>query len=205
MYKVFVNEKKLTLSKYPVDIEKNLRFEGFATLEIAIDLLENTSCPEINVYGNNIEEMWEDFTHLFKVIEAAGGIVTNRAEEVLFIHRIGKWDLPKGKIEKNESLEQAALREVEEETALSELILEHFVNTTFHTYTERNGTRVLKTTYWFKMSHVGDESPIPQTEEGITEVAWKPLNEIEKTVVPNTFQNIKVILKEAGILPTEEE
>ena len=62
MYKVFVNEKKLTLSKYPEDIEKKLRFEGFATLEIAVDLLQNTSCPELNVYGENLEEIWEDFT-----------------------------------------------------------------------------------------------------------------------------------------------
>ena len=113
MYKVFVNEKKLTLSKYPEDIEKNLRFEGFATLEIAVDLLENTSCPEMNVYGENIEEIWEDFTHMFKVIEAAGGLVKNKNNELLFIRRMGKWDLPKGKIEKGESLEQAALREVE--------------------------------------------------------------------------------------------
>src|SRR5690606_9423873 len=65
MYKVFVNERKLTLSKYPEDMEKKLRFEGFATLEIAVDLLENTSCPELNVYGEDLEEVWEDFTHMF--------------------------------------------------------------------------------------------------------------------------------------------
>jgi ADP-ribose pyrophosphatase len=122
MYKVFVNEKKLTLSKYPEDIEKKLRFEGFATLEIAVDLLENTSCPELNVYGENIEDLWEDFTHMFKVVEAAGGVVSNKNGEILFIRRMGKWDLPKGKIEKGESLEQAAIREVEEETGIRELI-----------------------------------------------------------------------------------
>src|SRR5690606_31331125 len=91
MYKVFVNEKKLTISKYPGDIEKKLRFEGFATLEIAVDLLENTSCPELNIYGDDIEEIWEDFTHMFKVIEAAGGIVHNSKKEILFIRRLGKW------------------------------------------------------------------------------------------------------------------
>ncbi len=196
MYKVFVNEKKLTLSKYPVDIDKNLRYEGFATLEIAVDLLSNTSCPEVNVYGENIEEMWEDFTHMFRVIEAAGGIVFNKENKVLFIHRLSKWDLPKGKIEKGESLEQAALREVEEETGLKELILEKFVNSTFHIYTERNGEKILKTTYWFRMTYVGDETPVPQVEEGITEVSWKNSQEIHDIVCPKTFQNIRLILNE---------
>ncbi|AZI20520.1 NUDIX hydrolase [Chryseobacterium taklimakanense] len=198
MYKVFVNEKKLTISKYPADIEKNLRYEGFATLEIAIDLLENTSCPQMNVYGEEIEEIWEDFTHMFRVVEAAGGIVSNKEGKILFIHRLGKWDLPKGKIEKDESLEQAALREVEEETALQELILEEFVNNTFHVYKERNGDRILKTTYWFKMSYVGEKDPIPQTEEGITEVSWKNQDEIQQEVFPKTFQNIKLILQTSG-------
>lgn len=196
MYKVFVNEKKLTISKYPEDIEKNLRYEGFATLEIAVDLLQNTSCPELNVYGDNIEELWEDFTHMFHVIEAAGGIVTNPNKEILFIKRLSKWDLPKGKVEKGESLEQAALREVEEETGLRELILENFINNTFHIYTERNGDRVLKTTYWFKMSYVGSGTATPQLEEGITEVDWKNDSRIRQEVFPATFHNIRMILNE---------
>ena len=196
MYKVFVNEKKLTLSKYPEDIEKKLRFEGFATLEIAVDLLQNTSCPELNVYGENLEEIWEDFTHMFRVIEAAGGVVSNKNGEILFIHRIGRWDLPKGKIEKGESLEQAALREIEEETGLKELILEEFINNTFHLYTERNGEKILKTTYWLRMNYVGNKTPTPQTEEGITAVSWKNKDEIMNEVFPKTFNNIKLILND---------
>ncbi len=197
MYKVFVNEKKLLLSKYPDSIEKNLRYEGFASLEIAFDLLQNTSCPELNVYGENIDEMWEDFTHMFKVIEAAGGVVYNKNKEILFIKRLGKWDLPKGKIEKGESLEQAALREVEEETSLSELILEEFINHTFHLYTERNGERVLKTTYWFRMTYLGEKPAKPQIEEGITDVSWKNNEQIKNEVFPSTFKNIQLILNEA--------
>lgn len=196
MYKVFVNEKKLTLSKYPEDIEKKLRFEGFATLEIAVDLLENTSCPSINVYGENLDEIWEDFTHMFKVVEAAGGVVKNQNGDLLFIRRLGKWDLAKGKIEKGESLEQAALREIEEETGLGELILEEFLNTTFHIYTERNGEKILKTTYWFKVNYIGNSTPVPQIEEGISEVSWKNENQITEEVLPMTFQNIKLILND---------
>lgn len=200
MYKVFVNEKKLTISKYPADVEKTLRYEGFATLEIAVDQLENTSCPELNVYGEEIEEIWEDFTHMFKVVEAAGGIVKNREDKILFIHRLGKWDMPKGKIEKGESLEQAALREVEEETSLKELVLGDFINSTFHIYTERNGTKVLKTVYWFRMDYLGTADPQPQTEEGITEATWKDEKQIREEVLPSTFRNIALILSEAGVV-----
>ena len=137
MYKVFVNEKRLSISKSPIPIEKNLPYEETTTLEIAIDLLENTSTSEINIYGENLEQIWEELAGMLRVVEAAGGIVFNQENKILFIHRLGRWDLPKGKIEPEESLENAALRELEEETGLTELILEEFVNTTFHIYKEK--------------------------------------------------------------------
>ncbi len=199
MYKVFINEKKLSISKSTTNAEKNIRYEGSTSLEIAIDLLENTSCSEINVYGENLEKIWRKFTSLFKLVEAAGGIVYNKENEILFIHRLGKWDLPKGKLEPNEYLKANALREVEEETGLKELILEQYANNTFHIYHEkRNGKddKILKSTYWFKMRYVGTETPKPQIEEGITEVCWKSHDEILADVFPDTFQNIKLILKE---------
>ncbi len=194
MYKVFVNEKKLTLSKYPEAVKKKLRFENFATLEIAIDLLENTSCPEINVYAENIEKIWESFSQILKIVEAAGGVVTNDKGEILFIKRTGRWDLPKGKIEKNESPEQAALREIEEETGLKELEIKDFLNNTFHIYKERNGEKILKKTHWFKVNHTGNGATKPQIEEGISEVSWKNQEAVKKEVLPMTFENIKLIL-----------
>lgn len=196
MYKVFVNEKRLTLSNSPENHQKKIRFEGAASLEIAIDLLENTSCPEINVYGENVDEIWEEFGQLFKKVGAAGGVVRNKNEEILFIYRIGKWDLPKGKIEKGESLETAAVREVQEETGLQNIELEKFISKTYHTYSERNGEKILKTTNWFQMKFIGNETPIPQIEEGISEVSWKNKVQIEEEVFPSTFKNIKLVLRE---------
>lgn len=199
MYKVFVNEKKLTISKSITNAEKNVKFDGVTSLEIALDLIENTSCKEINVYGNDLGEIWEEFTSMMLLVEAAGGIVFNKENKILFIHRLGKWDLPKGKLEPKEFLKNAALREVEEETGLKELILENFINTTFHIYKEkRNGKeeKILKATYWFKMTYVGSETPTPQIEEGITEVAWKSPEDAIENVYPNTFMNIKLILSD---------
>ncbi|MFL9833461.1 NUDIX hydrolase [Chryseobacterium terrae] len=184
------------ISKNPENLEKVLNYESFTTLEIALDLLQNTSTSELNVYGEQIDEIWENFKKLFRIIEAAGGIVNKPNGDTLFIRRLGKWDLPKGKMEKGESREESAIREIEEETNLQNVELRDFINTTYHIYTERNGDRVLKHTHWFEMFFDGEDTSKPQLEEGITEVAWKNTTQIENEVFPNTFQNIKLIIKE---------
>ncbi|MDF2933308.1 MAG: hypothetical protein K0R36_2639 [Chryseobacterium sp.] len=196
MYKVFVNEKKLLLSKQSEDLEKTLKYDSFTTLEIALDLLQNTSVKELNVYGEQIDEIWEEFKKLFRIIEAAGGIVNRPNGDILFIKRLGKWDLPKGKMEKGESREESAVREIEEETNLQNVELLDFINTTYHIYIERNGDRVLKYTHWFEMNFDGEDTSKPQIEEGITEVAWKNTSQIESEVFPSTFKNIQLIIKE---------
>ncbi|PKF74016.1 NUDIX hydrolase [Chryseobacterium sp. PMSZPI] len=196
MYKVFVNEKKLLLSKHPEELEKKLGYESYMTLEIALDLLENTSVQELNVFGENIDEIWQEFQKLFRIIEAAGGVVNNPEGDTLFIKRLGKWDLPKGKMEKGESREESAVREIEEETGLRDVELVKFINTTYHIYVERNGEKILKCTHWFEMNFNGKDTSKPQIEEGITEVAWKNVSQIENEVFPSTFQNIKLIVKE---------
>ncbi|KFF18683.1 MULTISPECIES: NUDIX hydrolase [Chryseobacterium] len=196
MYKVFVNEKKLLVSKHPEHLEKELRYESFTTLEMALDILENTSVKELNVFGENIEEIWKEFQKLFRIIEAAGGLVSNPQGELLFIKRLGKWDLPKGKMEKGESREESAVREIEEETGLKDVELLQFINTTYHIYIERNGEKILKCTHWFEMNFNGEDTSKPQIEEGITEVAWKNTTQIEDEVFPSTFQNIKLIVKD---------
>ena len=196
MYKVFVNEKKLSLTQLPELNVKHIKFDGNHSLEMAVDFLENTALDSVNIYGEKIEEIWEKFKSLFREIEASGGIVYNQKNEILFIHRIGKWDLPKGKLEKGESIEENAVREVEEETGLKDLILDQFINQTYHVYTERNGEKILKKTNWFKMFYNGNEIPIPQVEEGIKEVSWKNKTAIKNDVLPKTFQNIKLILEE---------
>ncbi|WP_374461058.1 NUDIX hydrolase [Chryseobacterium taeanense] len=196
MYKVFVNEKKLLLSKQSENLEKTLGYENVTSLEIALDLLENTSVKELNIFGENIDEIWSQFQSLFRIIEAAGGIVNNPQGDILFIKRLGKWDLPKGKMEKGESREESAVREIEEETGLRDVELLRFINTTYHIYVERNGDKILKCTHWFEMNFNGEDTSKPQIEEGITEVAWKNTAQIEEEVFPSTFKNIKLIIRE---------
>ena len=117
------------------------------------------------------EAVAEEFAAKFQQINAGGGIVRNSKGETLMILRHGIWDLPKGKQEPGESIEECALREVEEETGLKGLTLGELHSITHHTY-KVFGTPVLKHTYWFDMTYAGDATPTPQQEEDITRVEW---------------------------------
>lgn len=196
MYKVFINEKKIVLSEKPENSPKTMNYDGMHSFEFAVDLLTNTPSQGINIYHQDLDQLWADFKGFFRNIEAAGGLVLNPEHQILFIHRLGKWDLPKGKIEKGESKELAAVREVQEECGLSDLELRDFINATYHIYTERDGSKVLKTTYWFEMFYRGNETPKPQIEEGISEVGWKNEEEIKTEILPSTFENIRLILND---------
>lgn len=201
MYKVFINEKKLSINNIPTDAEKNVAYEDFSDIEKATEWLENGTFSSVNLYGEDADKIWDDFCDSFTNIEAAGGVVENEYEEILFIHRLGKWDLPKGKLEPNETLEKTAVREVEEETGIKNLVLKNFITSTYHIYRERGSNApILKTTFWYLMQCEGNQEAVPQTEEGITDVAWKNSDQIYAEVLPNTFHNIRFVLEEAEII-----
>lgn len=126
-------------------------------------------------------------------MEASGGVVvrvTEDEEEVLLIFRNGIWDLPKGKREEGESSAEAAIREVSEETGMSELTLADFLGITFHTYFQ-NSLEIEKKTCWYLMESAVENTLKPQEEEGITQVKWTKLEEARSLV---GFQNLKEIL-----------
>jgi 8-oxo-(d)GTP phosphatase len=105
----------------------------------------------------------------FKVVKAAGGLVRKK-EKYLMIYRLKKWDLPKGKKEKNERYRQTAVREVTEECNIS-VKLSSKICTTWHTYT-MNKSAMLKKTRWYLMDCVDDTKMKPAVEEDIEEVRW---------------------------------
>jgi 8-oxo-dGTP pyrophosphatase MutT (NUDIX family) len=111
------------------------------------------------------------------------------------IHRLGKWDLPKGKLENFEQPEEAAVREVSEECGIPEPeLLSHLLDT-YHIYTQ-HGERVLKRTYWYLMRSHGDHTPTPQTIEGITEVKWVDPAQV-KVLAEESYSSVQVVLHEA--------
>lgn len=156
------------------------------------ELVGKKSIKEIYFFNENEEQLFAYFSKLFKVIDAAGGLVKNKQNQWLFIFRHNKWDLPKGKLEKNESITDAAMREVEEECGITGLSIVKQLPATYHIYFLENKA-VLKRTYWFEMSCT-DESPlVPQAEEGITDVKWFAKSDL-KNVWNNTFESVRDVM-----------
>ena len=144
-------------------------------------------------YNNDLEKLKKAFWKKFSLVKAAGGVVLNEKNEILLIFRRGKWDLPKGKCNKGETLESCSIREVEEETGLKNTRHEKHLHTTYHTYLE--GTRFrLKETYWYVMRSAGKQQLTPQTEEDIVGLKWVKAGELEK-YLNNTYKSVKDVLQ----------
>ena len=120
---------------------------------------------------NNLAALQKAFWKKFMVIKAAGGLVHTKKKDILMIFRRGKWDLPKGKLDAGETLEQCAIREVEEETGITQIQLNKPLLTTYHTYHE-SGKFMLKESYWFEMTVPDNQTLIPQLAENIQEAIW---------------------------------
>lgn len=144
-------------------------------------------------FHKNLEELKKAFFKKFKLIIAAGGLVINEKDELLFIFRKGKWDLPKGKMEKNEKPADCALREVMEETGLKKVKPCKFLTITYHTYHE--GTHfILKESHWYLMKSKSGQPFTPQTEEGINEIKWVNKKEIP-VYLQNSYPSVEDVLK----------
>ncbi len=132
------------------------------------------------------------------LIEAAGGLVKNDNKQHLFIFRQGRWDIPKGKIEKGEGVKEAAVREVQEECGILISELGKKIGKTYHAYISR-GEVVLKKTHWFKMRTEDKSKLKPQKEEGITDARWLRKNDLG-IIVENTFPSITEVLHELNLI-----
>jgi len=138
---------------------------------------------------NNLKEA---FIKKFTLIKAGGGLVLNEKSEVLMIFRRGKWDLPKGKLDKGETLEECAIREVQEETGLKDIGLVSPFTITYHTYHE--GTKfILKESHWYIMKVKGNQILLPQTEEDIQEIKWVKPDDLDK-YRKNSFPSVADVL-----------
>jgi 8-oxo-dGTP pyrophosphatase MutT (NUDIX family) len=135
-----------------------------------------------------------------KKIIAAGGLVLNDKNELLMIFRRGYWDLPKGKLDKGETIEACAVREVKEETGLTDVTITKFIGLTNHQYFDRHiNKEVNKESHWYEMTVSGKQKLIPQTEEDITEIRWVKQKDIP-TLLSQSYANIVEIIEKAGII-----
>lgn len=203
MYEIYINENKLILAKSTkIDLSEFKRkdvlvaaYPGKAKFLLNyVDMMEKgNSFRRIVLHAPSKKALTADFESLFTTINAGGGLVTNETGQILFIYRRGSWDLPKGKLELNESKKQGAVREVMEETGVTNVKLKKRLITTRHTYNNKSGKRLIKKTYWYHMV-VAKQKLIPQTEEDITEARWMSIKEFEskKRVV---FKNIQDVIE----------
>lgn len=167
----------------PFDLKKHIDFFTASTEGNDLILL----CTEPKIIILKLQK-------IFNYIEAAGGLIKNK-EHYLIIKRLGKWDLPKGKMEKGESPETSAIRECEEECGIQELRIKNKLESTYHIYPYKNGY-ALKKTHWFLMNTNFNGNLKPQTEEDIEEVIWLTKSEIDSVVLNNTYPAIKLILNQ---------
>jgi len=172
MYKIFHLNKAFLLSDSPCEKIKNIKISNINDLCLALREWQEEDEPvDLCFYGTDPEVMMGYLKEFYTYVEAAGGVVKNPGGEHLFIERFGIWDLPKGKIEKNETPREAAIREVEEETGIEHLKIVKSIANSWHIYPWKEKT-VLKKTYWFLMESDFNGTLIPQTKEDITEARW---------------------------------
>ncbi len=184
MYKVFDSSYHIIFS--PKVLNNNYKIISNSS---EIDSPINDSTSSFLVVDKNPFEALLKWFKDYKIIDAAGGLVKMQ-DSYLWIFRNNKWDLPKGKVEINENLQQAALREVQEECGIeNSLKIVKLLHISFHVY-ENFGEKILKRTYWYLMSYNGLNNIKPQYEEGITRVLWADFKESQK-YSKLSFENIQ--------------
>ncbi len=174
----------------------NVLIHNMTTIQIdkLIELMEIKKMKKLislTITLTDYEVMTEYFKDHFKILKASGGLV-QKADKVLLIYRLKRWDLPKGKLKKGEDSALGAKREVEEECNVRVKLHEHLC-TTWHTYVRKN-RRILKRTDWYTMHCVDDSNMQPQLEEFIEEVKWMNAKEVAKALT-NTYHSIEEVFK----------
>ncbi|WP_026933682.1 NUDIX hydrolase [Christiangramia echinicola] len=204
MYKVFVNDIPIIISTQKEIGEKYTSFPlKTVRLKKVIRKILKGKLMYVNLYHPDEAKLLKFLLKKMKVVTAAGGMVINPEKEILFIYRNNRWDLPKGKTEKNESIEESAIREVEEETGVRNLEIKRFITRTYHVF-KRKGKLRLKETYWYEMYTEFDGELIPEQSEGIKKAKWKNFEKSQKAL-KKSYANIKMLFPEKYLAGKSED
>ena len=197
MYKVFFNQKPLLLTTdiIPPKEDSPFFYVKFTNKKFIVQMLKSKKVKMLYLYHSKEDKLWYYFLNMFKLVEAAGGLVRNlETNHYLFIFRNQKWDLPKGRINKNEEVKDAAIREVEEETGAENLSIIKSLNTTYHIF-KKNRKYRLKKTFWYLMETDYTGELTPEKKEGIEKANW-----IDKKLIASLksrmYQNINLVISD---------
>jgi 8-oxo-dGTP pyrophosphatase MutT (NUDIX family) len=194
-YELFVRNHGLIISKTTEEkIEKSIDLDSIQEWIDNLHHFDNQDYENFwHLKTEDVEGALNSILNRFKNIFAAGGIVQSVDDEIIMIYRLGKWDLPKGKIEPGEGVEIAAKREIEEEVGVSRLETISPLDNTYHFYFFKNQW-IAKTTYWFHFLSKEKNELIPQTEEDIDKAVWMKKVEVEEAM-HNTYPTIKKLIQ----------
>jgi len=195
IYKIYMNESVLVIADFVPGTRSN--FQSIDHQDLDLKKLfrqskENKLPQTYFILKKNADDFFDSVKKDIKLIKAAGGVVKNGKGKYLFIYRLGKWDLPKGKVDEGESMREAAVREVEEECGIKVDYLGLKLATTYHTYLLK-GELVLKKTNWYEMGVNKVPKLKPQYEEDITEAVWLGADRFDQ-IRENTYPLIGDIL-----------
>jgi 8-oxo-dGTP pyrophosphatase MutT (NUDIX family) len=198
-YKIFINNRPFSIvsdagaaANVPGTLVVNYDSADSLLLMIELAHSEEKFFGHVIILHNDPSRVFHKIESLTKVIEAAGGAVKNSEGRLLMIHRRGKWDLPKGKIDKGETAEKAAVREVEEECGVTGLQIVRSLSPTYHTYKEKEKL-FLKKTYWYEMLTSDTRPLVPQTEEGIDKCEWRDAGGVGEALKDTFLSVIEVV------------
>lgn len=200
MYKVYIENNVLVFAAPSETVPTAERFVPQPgerlTLTKLLQKVQNTK--RLNIISSEIETVFGEFIGAQPFIEAAGGIVRDHRGWILMILRNGRWDLPKGKLEPGERIEECAVREVGEECSLETDMIRRgeLLAHTYHGYRIASQW-VLKRTSWYRMEYTGRTDPAPQTEEGIVSAEWVPQEKIAERL-HNAYHTIRDVFSAAG-------
>ncbi len=199
MYTIFINDKPFIITEDQDYLIHDFSYQHFynedsATVQkLSREFVSNTKNRGLILHTSNSLKAFEIFCRDYEVLEAAGGIVENELNQLLVIFRKGKWDLPKGKIEAEETETIAAKREVIEECGVTNVVVKKKLTTSYHTYYMGN-KNVLKISHWYMMFCPSTDKLKPQTEEDITEIKWVDKYSLDLNSL-NTYGSILHVLK----------
>lgn len=196
MYRLFCNNRKLTANNFCENL-LSLDNKGVKNCDDLVakirHWLDDATAEDLDLGDVDGENLASAIKNIFRQAPAAGGVVIIDNKFVA-IERNGIPDLPKGHIEKGESPEEAALREVEEETGITDLEIIKELPTTWHCYL-LNDQWTIKKTSWYLMKTASGMKNVPQTEEGISKVYLVDTESV-KDFEDKTFASLKTLLPE---------
>lgn len=198
MYKVFVKDVAIIVTSnrdsYP-------DYEVFSLKDVdllkIVKKIEKGKLHKVLLYSKNESKLLKRLHKKLPLVIAGGGLVLNQENEFLFIHRNGKWDLPKGKANRFEPIKRTAKREVEEETGVKKLKITEKLGRTYHVF-NRKSTLKLKLTHWYLMETNYTGALTPQLDEGIEQAVWLK-KEVAQDALKTSYSNIKELFPEGNL------